>query len=274
MLFRNENLWIGQQLATDAQPLNQASAIDAPDFTLDGQGPLHDQIRRAIAAAILSGQLAFEQRIPSEETLTHTFGASRMTVNRALRALAEAGLIVRRRRAGSFVARRADTTSILDIPDIPLRAASEGRSYRHKILAREIAPADADIARRIGVAPGTPLLRIRCLHVIDDIPNNVEERWINPATAPEVVEADFTAQPPGTWLLRNVPWSGAEHTISAANASPELARQLDIANGDACLVVARRTWNANGFVTFVRLHYPGSRQSFIGRFGPQAPAEA
>ena len=57
--------------------------MNASDFVLDGYGPLHDQIRRAIAAAILSGRLAFEQRIPPEEELTRHFGASRMTVNRA-----------------------------------------------------------------------------------------------------------------------------------------------------------------------------------------------
>jgi GntR family histidine utilization transcriptional repressor len=247
--------------------------MDNPDFALDGHGPLHDQIRRSIAAAILSGQLGFEQRIPSEEALTEHFGASRMTVNRALRALSEAGLIVRRRRAGSFVARHADTGAILDIPDIPLQAASAGRAYRHSVLKRAMVTAEDEVAQRLGVAAGTSLLYVQCLHVIEGVPNNVEERWINPATAPGVLDADFAVQPPGTWLLRHVPWTGAEHTISAVNAGAELALRLEMAAGDACLVIARRTWKADGFVTFVRLTYPGSRQSFIGRFGPHAPVE-
>jgi GntR family histidine utilization transcriptional repressor len=142
------------------------------------------------------------------------------------------------------------------------------------VLKRALVAAEEEIAQRLGLKRGAQVLHVQCLHVIDEIPNNVEERWINPATAPGALDADFKLVPPGTWLLRHIPWTGAEHTISAVNAGAELARRLDIAAGEACLVIARRTWKADGFVTFVKLTYPGSRQSFVGRFGPHAPAES
>ena len=49
-----------------------------------------------------------------------------MTVNRALASLVDAGLIVRRRRVGSFVAQPHIRSVILDIPDIKAEVAARG----------------------------------------------------------------------------------------------------------------------------------------------------
>src|SRR4051795_12913659 len=76
----------------------------APDIELDGEGPLHQQIRRAIARPILAGAWAPGQRIPSEHELMARYGVSRMTVNRAFASLAEEGLVERKRKAGTVVA--------------------------------------------------------------------------------------------------------------------------------------------------------------------------
>ena len=56
---------------------------------LDGTGAIYQQIRRAVARPILRGDWAPGARIPSEHELTELFGASRMTINKALSALAD-----------------------------------------------------------------------------------------------------------------------------------------------------------------------------------------
>ena len=56
-------------------------------LALDGHGPLHEQIRRAVCAPIVSGAWRPGRRVPSEHVLMALFGAARMTVNRAMRAL-------------------------------------------------------------------------------------------------------------------------------------------------------------------------------------------
>jgi DNA-binding LacI/PurR family transcriptional regulator len=63
----------------------------------------HERVRQTIADAIASGQYEPGQRLPSESELVKTFGASRPTVNRALRELQLAGLIDRRAGSGSYV---------------------------------------------------------------------------------------------------------------------------------------------------------------------------
>jgi DNA-binding LacI/PurR family transcriptional regulator len=67
----------------------------------------HERIRRTLTAAIARGEYEPGERIPSESQLVRTFGASRPTVNRALRELQLSGIIDRRAGSGSYVRRNA-----------------------------------------------------------------------------------------------------------------------------------------------------------------------
>ena len=63
----------------------------------------YERVRQTLADAIVSGQYEPGQRLPSESELVKSFGASRPTVNRALRELQLAGIIERRAGSGSYV---------------------------------------------------------------------------------------------------------------------------------------------------------------------------
>jgi GntR family histidine utilization transcriptional repressor len=65
-----------------------------------------------------------------------------------------------------------------------------------------------------------------------------------------------------------VPWTDAEHIISAAPAEAAIAARLAIKRGAACLVIERRTWLGGDTITFARLTYPGDRHRLTSRFGP------
>jgi len=69
----------------------------------------HERIRQTLIEAIAKGQYEPGQRLPSESALVKTFGASRPTVNRALRDLQLSGVIDRRAGSGSYV--RADASA-------------------------------------------------------------------------------------------------------------------------------------------------------------------
>src|SRR5438477_6471509 len=69
----------------------------------------HGRIRQSLTQDIATGRYAAGQRLPSESALVKAFGASRPTVNRALRALQLAGVIERRAGSGSYV--RGDTAA-------------------------------------------------------------------------------------------------------------------------------------------------------------------
>src|ERR671913_1575743 len=99
------------------------------DIVLDGDGPLHQQIRRAIARPILAGAWAPGRRIPSEHELMARFGVSRMTVNRALASLAGEGLVERKRKSGTVVAPPSAERAVFEIWDITAEMARAGARH-------------------------------------------------------------------------------------------------------------------------------------------------
>ncbi len=74
------------------------------------------QVEEQIRTAILSGELAAGDRLPSEMELASQFSVSRTTVREALRALVAQGLVAKARgpRGGSFV-QRIDGESVVQV---------------------------------------------------------------------------------------------------------------------------------------------------------------
>jgi GntR family transcriptional regulator of arabinose operon len=68
------------------------------------KAPKYRHIRDALKTAIAAGEYSIGARLPSESELVTRFGASRLTVNRALRELQLGGFIERRAGSGSYVA--------------------------------------------------------------------------------------------------------------------------------------------------------------------------
>src|SRR6476659_7058331 len=83
--------------------------------------PKYRQVFTALKREIQSGRLKKGDRLPSEAELVRTFGASRITVGRAVRDLQVAGLVERRAGSGTFV-RNPHTAHALSfgllIPDL------------------------------------------------------------------------------------------------------------------------------------------------------------
>lgn len=229
------------------------------------EGPLHSRIRREIERQIMSGELKPGDRVPFEHELMASYGCSRMTVNKALSMLAGAGLIERRRRAGSFVAQQHVDMAALAIPDIRAEIESRGARYAIELLARTELRRSETEGSDIDVPDGTPLLALLCCHSADGRPFALEHRLINLAAVPEAAEANFQRQPPGSWLLARVPWTQAENRIYARLAGAD-AEHLALPASAACLGLERRTWRAQTAITQVRQLFPATGFNLVARF--------
>jgi GntR family histidine utilization transcriptional repressor len=227
---------------------------------------LHQKIRGDIERRILSGEWQPGRRIPFEHELMKQYQCARMTVNKAVASLVETGLIVRRKRAGSFVAEPRIHSVILEIPDIQADVAARGETYSLKLLSRRQRKALREEERTL--AGKGELLILRCLHLANGRPFALEDRQISLIAVPEAREVDFATEPPGTWLLGHVAWTQAEHRIVAINADGAMAAKLEIPVGAACLAVERRTWRGNEHITHVRQIFPGDRYDLVARFAP------
>lgn len=227
---------------------------------------IEGRIRADIEGRIRSGEWAPGHRIPFEYDLVARYGCARATVSKALAALARAGLIERRRKAGSFVARPHAEAAVLAIPDIEAAVAARGGGYRFELqrVAEERAGEGSIFAA------GTPVLRVVGVHHAADGPFAHEDRRISLTAVPAARDADFGDRAPGGWLLDHVPWSEARHRISAVGAAGTLARALGVARGAPSLAIDRTTWREGVPVTEVRQTFRGDRYDLVARFTPGA----
>lgn len=234
-------------------------------------GPsLYRIIRKGIEDKILSGAWPPGHRIPFERDLMTQYGCARMTVNRAVGSLVDAGLVVRKRKVGSFVAQPHIRSVVLDIPDIKADVVARGGSYGLQLISRKIHKAKT--AEEKSLAGQGNVIVLRCLHLANGRPFALEDRIISLKAVPAAEEADFSRNPPGTWLLDHVRWSEAEHRITAINAPAAMAKILDVAVGEACLMLERRTRRGKTNVTAVRQIFLGASYDLIAKFSFQVAA--
>jgi GntR family histidine utilization transcriptional repressor len=229
---------------------------------------LHERIVRELGARIISGELAPGQPVPSEAELMAAYKCSRMTVYKAMSELSSRGLIARKRGSGSVVSKPQFEQAVLEIQDFAKAADKNGHSYEYELLSREETKVTTSEAARLSVPAGNPILRLKCLHRINNLPIAIENRVIHLAAVPQARRESFESVPPGTWLLQKVPWTEAEHAIRAVSADKSTAQLLEIARSAACLVLHRVTWRLGSPITDVRLVYAGERYQFVGHLQP------
>ncbi|MDX7951557.1 UTRA domain-containing protein [Lichenihabitans sp. Uapishka_5] len=231
----------------------------------------HNHIIEEIRLLIVGGRWPPGFQLPIETELADQYGVSRMTMNKALGQLARDGYLVRRKKSGTQVAQPRAESVVMAIADIRDEVLGSGRAYRFTLIERRLRPGRPDDAQLVGAAiGGTEVLWLEGLHLADDRPFCLETRLINPATADGAAGQDFSTLAPGAWLLHAVPWSVASHRVRAVNAGASDAKLLELAVGEACLEIVRRTTVATEWVTGVRLLYPGSDHQLVANFSPEA----
>ncbi len=229
---------------------------------------LHERILTEIEQRILRGHWPPGHRIPSEHDLSEQYGCSRMTVNKVLTQLARAGLVERRRKAGTFVMRPHSRSAALQIQDIGAEVQALGQSYRHEIVARKTRRSTRADMVALDLGDAQAVMQLTTLHFAGERPFCLEQRLINLHAVPAAAGRDFADQAPGPWLVHHVPWTSAEHRIRATGAGPDVARRLQLEPGTPCLQVERRTWLGQQTVTSVQLTYPGDGHELVARFEP------
>lgn len=232
---------------------------------------LHERIRSEFEARILAGELAPGDRLPTEQELMEHYRCSRMTVNKALSALVSAGLIDRRKRAGTFVARPKVHSMVLDVPDLPAQIRERGQVHRYELTYRKLRRPRRHLEPERWLSGGRgEILQLDGVHFADGVPIASEHRLVGADAVPAIVDALFDQEPPGTWLLRHVPWTEAETRISATGANEAEAALLALDPGAPCLCVERRTWRVNEPITYVRQLFVAGSYDLVARFGPSA----
>lgn len=217
-------------------------------------------VQKEVLRRIHARQWKPGELIPNEADLAEEFGCARATVNRALRTVAESGLLDRRRKAGTRVALQPVAKATLDIPMIRHDVEARGWKYGYQLVARRLQTAPAQVSAAMITPAKAKLLHLTALHLADDKPYVIEDRWINIASVPTALEAPFDAVSGNEWLLAHAPYTHGEIAFSASNVTAAEAGLLLCAPHSAVFVIDRLTWDHQQTVTQVKLTFAPGHQ--------------
>jgi len=93
---------------------------------------------------------------------------------------------------------------------------------------------------------------VRALHLADNRPYILEDRWIDTTSCPEILNVDLTRESANEWLVRHKPYSRIDVRFSAMNAQAENAKHLETPAGAALFVIERTTWIGQAPITTVQ----------------------
>ena len=228
--------------------------------------PAYEQVKTYIRSRVSSGAWKPGDAVPSEAELQALFKISRMTVHRALRELAAEGMVTRIQGSGTRVAHLHRIASRLMIRDIHDEVAERGHAHSTRVLLVAKEKAVASVAGALGLRMGAKVFHTMLIHFENGVPIQLEDRYVNPAAAPDYLDVDFTRTTPTHHLLDHAPLTEASYSIEACLPTDEEAAHLALPRGEPCLCMLRRTVSGAHVASWARLLYPGSRYSFAGQF--------
>jgi GntR family histidine utilization transcriptional repressor len=231
------------------------------------KAPIFQQIKDYLLAEIAAGRWKEGDVIPSEQALTRQFSVSRMTVNRALRELSDEQILIRRQGSGTYVAQQKYQATLVEIKSIAHEVQARGHVHRSQLHLLERVKAGEFLASQFGLADGVMLFHSTIVHFEDELPIQVEDRWVSPALAPDYMQQDFSAITPNEYLMAAAPLQGATFRIEAALAPAGIAEMLRIDTREPCLVLKRRTLSNGKVASVATMWHPGGHYQFAGSVG-------
>ncbi|MEM9104872.1 MAG: UTRA domain-containing protein [Pseudomonadota bacterium] len=225
----------------------------------------YKDIQNILLNRIREGDWAPGTLVPAETDLAEEFGCTRVTVNRAMQALADAGYVERRRKAGTRVVQRTSRNAVIEIPIVRHEIEQRGGSYKYLLITRQEVTPPQKVKAEMGLSKDVAVLHVVSLHFANGKPYQLEDRWISLSTVPGARRESFDDISPNEWLLREVPYTNAEHVFHAAMPSNEEREYMQLGEGEPVFVIDRTTWLADQAVTHVRLVHPASDFRLVTR---------
>jgi len=195
-------------------------------------------------------------------------GASRLTVNRALRELSESGVLDRIQGVGTFVAPPKVASTFIKLHNIADDIRNRGQILTIRVHKLEQVKAKSRVMVEIPLSQGAGrqdfFFHSLLVYCADGVPIQLEDRFVSASFAPLYLEQDFTRQSTTDYLQSIAMPTKSEHEIQATLPSGNESTLLELSAPEAFLVLTRKTWVNDVMTSFTRFVHPGSRQRFVG----------
>jgi len=223
--------------------------------------PLYQQLQRAIREAIEQQVLAPNDALPPERELAADLNVSRITVRKAIDALVEEGLLVRRQGSGNFVSSRIEK-NFAKLTSFSEDMRSRGLKPRSVWLNRAQGAVSPEEALTLRLGPGAPVYRFHRLRFADETPMCLEFATVVGTALPSLDAV-------GSSLYEALDRAGhkpvrALQRLRALLLNAEQAKLLHAREGDAGLLVERVGFLRDGSaVEYCQSYFRGDTYDFV-----------
>mgnify|MGYP003513601899 CR=1 FL=1 len=221
-----------------------------------------DELRRRARAASPGSVL------PSEADLSKEFGASRVTVRRALELVRDDGLIAARQGFGWFVATEPVRQRLERLGTIEAQLEISGRVASRRVVEFAFVAAPSHVATVLGAGD---VLRVKRVNLADGEPFAVVTVWCPAVLGQRLSKDDVERRP--FYELVDVELRGATQTIGADSAEPADAELLGVPVGAPLLKCRRVTTDTTGNPVLMSEHlFPAHRTEFVVELPQDEPS--
>lgn len=230
----------------DQQRLPQALSRRSPV-------PLYHQVEEDLRRLMDMGYWKPGERIPSEKELEETYGASRITIRRALQDLAEQGLLVREPGRGTFVRESSLTAEPRSVSSFTEEMDRLGMRADSRVISIGVEPAEPTAAARLRLGEGTPLVVVARLRLADGKPLGIQRAWLPAGRFPGLEGTDLAHRSLYAHLREayQVSPTEADEMFRVCAIEGEDARLLQVLPGACGFLVERLTFDDRGPFEYV-----------------------
>ena len=223
--------------------------------------PIYVRIAELLTRDIVEGRLIDGERLPPERDMAAELGVSVGTLRKALRSMADKGLVERVQGSGNYVRAGGDTGTVYAM--FRLELLDGGGLPRAEVLAMDVMDKPADLPE---FGTSDRATRIRRLRSLNDTIIAVEEIWldadaglISEDTMSESLYATYRKEL-GLWIRR------AEDRVSLDPVPAWAPAVYGPHPGDTVGYVERLSWaDAAAPIEFSRTWYDPSRAVYVQR---------
>jgi GntR family transcriptional regulator len=222
--------------------------------------PLPVQAQQYLLSLVERGVYEPGEQLPSENELATQLGISRPTLREALLNLEQDGVVVRKHGVGTFIARAYEqrlVSGLERLESILEMAARQGMELEFSSLEVQEQPADADLAQRLQVTPGTPLTSVRRVILVDATPVAYMDDAA-PANRLSVADIDSSFNGSVLDLMRDKQGLQVGQVVAeivACTVGRRLAGKLGIQVGQAVLLLRETLYDQGGAVVEFSRNY-------------------
>lgn len=199
--------------------------------------------------AILSGRLAAGRKLPGELKLAEQYEVSRVTVRRAMQALNEAGLVMRKPGLGTVVLEQPLDATVMtaSVANLLPNMVKMSKASRVRLLEFSYVKPPEPVRERLGLRNDERVQRSIRVRLADDKPFSYLITHVPEYVALHYNESDLAQTPLFSLLERSgVSVDHASQTISATLATHEVAEALDVSVGSPLIALTRVVYDAEG----------------------------